>query len=321
MSRLSFQIKLFVNATFLAALITSLQANATTNTTSEAESAIIRGNLTKVDQCSSCLDLKKVLKRCAKECSIFGKLQSLFFQAKNRLGKCSKVGPIAIEYDRTTQMVKCENNTQFNQHIDFSDGQVDYMYWDPKESPSNRKNFDKFVHDFNEHYRNYLKNYDETILKNFRKNIKTKRIKLSKTDFKSRTIDPPTNYRYAAGGKPYGKVTLDSKLDLHIVIPLTRGIFTDGSRLQDQICSQNKSFIFSGNPSQLIHWSPPLQINPLCEESYDPSEVDIILYYRNDSPHPVIEVVTNSPACVPKDVYGFDLKDKVYKLADFFCTG
>jgi hypothetical protein len=321
MLSLAVQIKVFVIATLLASLISSRQANAASDAATQSQSTVIRGHLTKVDQCSSCLDLKKTLNRCAKECSIFGKLQSLFFQAKNRLGKCSKVGPIAIEHDRTTQMVKCENNTQFNQHIDFSDGQVDYMYWDPKESPSNRKNFDKFVHDFNEHYRNYLKNYDEKILKNFRKNIKTKSIKLSKTDFKSRIIDPPTNYRYAAGGKPYGKVTLDSKLNLHMAIPLTSGIFSGYPRLQDQICSQNKSFIFSGNPSQLIHWSPPLKINPLCEESYHPGEVDITLYYRNDSPHPVIEVVTNAPACVPNYVYGFDVKDKVYKLADFFCSG
>lgn len=82
-------------------------------------------------------------------------------------------------------------------------------------------------------------------------------------------------------------------------------------------CADDRSWIVAvpGNA-----WSE-VDLNPYCKDSYGEDEIGIILYWVGGANRPLIEIVTNGPACVPHQLYGWDRKANKYILKEIKCTG
>ena len=64
-----------------------------------------------------------------------------------------------------------------------------------------------------------------------------------------------------------------------------------------------------------------IDLNPYCSESYGANEVDFSLYWVSLKEKPIVELVTNGPACVPASLYVYDKTKKSYMPAAEKCGG
>lgn len=82
-------------------------------------------------------------------------------------------------------------------------------------------------------------------------------------------------------------------------------------------CIQNKSKIGLKDDIKLTD----IYLNPSCSESYGPDEVEIQLFWLNVFDPPLIEIVSNGPACIPVHLFAYDKFSESYKLAAKMCDG
>jgi len=82
-------------------------------------------------------------------------------------------------------------------------------------------------------------------------------------------------------------------------------------------CWQKKSILraSTNNPGLSI------DLNPYCSEAYGVDEVDLSLYWISLKEKPIIEIVTNGPACVPATLYVYNKTKKSYERAAEKCGG
>ena len=63
-----------------------------------------------------------------------------------------------------------------------------------------------------------------------------------------------------------------------------------------------------------------VSLNPYCDETYGPDEVDLALYWLPGAEWPLIDVTINGPACVPSDLLRHDPAAGRYVLAREACA-
>ena len=64
-----------------------------------------------------------------------------------------------------------------------------------------------------------------------------------------------------------------------------------------------------------------VELNPWCSEVYGIDEVDIRLFWLSADEVPLVEIVTNGPACVPAVLYRFNDRTGSYEKAAENCGG
>ena len=64
-----------------------------------------------------------------------------------------------------------------------------------------------------------------------------------------------------------------------------------------------------------------VDLNPWCSEIYGLDEVDIRLFWLSADEVPLVEIVTNGPACVPAVLYRFSERTGAYEKAAENCGG
>jgi hypothetical protein len=104
----------------------------------------------------------------------------------------------------------------------------------------------------------------------------------------------------------------DGDISIILEVPLPKPGQTDTDS-----CNSNKSKlkVSKGDTGLLI------DLNPYCDESYGPDEVDIALYWISIKQKPIVEIGTNGPACVPVMLYIYNKEKGKYELAAEQCGG
>jgi hypothetical protein len=57
------------------------------------------------------------------------------------------------------------------------------------------------------------------------------------------------------------------------------------------------------------------------QQAYGPDEVDFYLYWLPDEAWPLVELITNHPACVPSTLYAYDHEAARYRVVRTACGG
>ncbi len=115
-------------------------------------------------------------------------------------------------------------------------------------------------------------------------------------------------------GKGYETYTLykDARIEILLDVPTE----TMGEGVPTK-CEKNRSMLrVAGRPKGLA-----VDLNPRCSESYGLDEVDIRLLWLSVDEAPLVEIVTNGPACVPGVLYRFNDRAGSYEKAAEKCGG
>ena len=149
-----------------------------------------------------------------------------------------------------------------------------------------------------------------------------KMIKLKFTDLKkySAPIRKPKALK-----NPMGEVFLLFEERESVVLLITPENIVKGAKVGDKNadlimskCNSDKSLIATLPENS---WSE-IDLSPYCLEFYgfNRKDIDIQLYWVGYFQKPLIEIITNGPACVPHDLYGWDVKMKRYRKIAQKCT-
>jgi hypothetical protein len=82
-------------------------------------------------------------------------------------------------------------------------------------------------------------------------------------------------------------------------------------------CFKNNSILRAGGDMKGV----AADLNPHCSDGYAISEVNIAVFWISPEKYPLIEIVTNGPACVPAYLYSYDRAKGRYVLAKEDCSG
>lgn len=104
----------------------------------------------------------------------------------------------------------------------------------------------------------------------------------------------------------------DNEISIVLEIPFPKPEQTDTGS-----CTSNKSKL-KGSKSEA---GLLIDLNPYCNESYGPDEVNIALYWTSIKEKPIVEIGTNGPACVPVMLYVYNKNNRKYELAAEQCGG
>ncbi len=114
-----------------------------------------------------------------------------------------------------------------------------------------------------------------------------------------------------------------SSEDYEIILVNPRNILKDKANKngfinyikEQKICIDDHSWIVL-LPENL--WIPT-ELNPYCTVVYGEDEIDIVLYWCSDSIKPIIEIVTDHPACIPHYLFVWDHTKNAYRAVGEKC--
>lgn len=118
----------------------------------------------------------------------------------------------------------------------------------------------------------------------------------------------------SSAGKMFNTYTLpgDTKISVIIEIPTEK----PGEEYPAK-CASNTARLKASLKDEGLS----INLNPHCSESYGQDEVSISLYWISLKNKPLVEIVTNGPACVPAMLYIYNETSHKYELAAKKCGG